>query len=255
MAVRIRLTGSDDSDALRHWSTVDLWSDGQRRPIRAEIPVSVDMEEKLAALREAEVGVDIPVPLSISTQTDGELLKYLMSPALSGWTYHYLRLGCSFRNGRGERFTGAELSVRLTRSDPGDEQPAAWSMTPLTLLDGDDRTDTLTVGADLKFVKGEKARQTKATQGTLVRAYGLLTANPAWRFTPTRIRDLEGSFQLGLIVRSPVESRLGGDVALNVVVEKPRRLAPVLSATVKGAKRLEVSFQGGGQSAAVRELV
>ncbi len=254
MAVRIRLTDYDDSDELRHWSTVDLWSDGQRHPTLTEAPMSVDMDKKLAALREAEVGVDIPVPLSISTQTDSELLKYLTSPAMSGWIYHYLRLGCSFKKGKGERFTGADLSVQLRRSDPGDEHPAAWSMTPLTMLDGDERTDTLTVGADLKFIKGEASRQAKARQGTLVRAYGLLTADPAWRFTATRIRDLEGSFELGLIVRSPVESRLGGEVALNVVVEKPRRLAPVLSATVKGAKRLEVSFQGGGQSAAVREL-
>ncbi len=244
-----------NSDEARHWSRVDLWSDGVRHREFTEAPLSVDGETEPASLREARVGLDIPLQLTTENVTDQELLRYLNSPSMSGWSYHLLRLACSFKSGSGERFASGELDVHLRVRDAIESQAVAWSITPLVLLDGDDRTDTFTVGAGLKFVNAQASRQTKASQGALVRAYGMLTADPGWRFAPTRIRDLDGTFELGLIVRSPSDALVHGEVNLDIVLEKSRWLPIQRSAKVNGAVRLEAVFQGAGQPAAVHLLI
>jgi len=244
-----------NSDQARHWSSVDLWSDGVRQREFVEAMVTVEEEAERASLREAMVGLDIPLPLTNKTVSDQELLRYLNSPSMSGCSYHLLRLACSFKTGAGERFASGELNVHLRVRDAVETQAVAWSITPLELHDGDDRTDTFTVGAELKFVKAQASRQTKASQGALVRAYGMLTADPGWKFTPTRVRDLEGTFELGMIVRFPSDALVRGEVSLDIVLEKSRWLRLTRSAKVNGAVRLEADFQAAGQSGAVRQLI
>ena len=51
------------------------------------------------------------------------------------------------------------------------------------------------------------------------------TATPSWRFTATRVGDLEGIFELGLIVRSLSGGVTTGKLTLNVLVEQQRRPA------------------------------
>jgi len=239
MAISIKT--SDASDELKYWTGVDLWSDGQRYPVLYEAPAQALTPGE--GLRNALVGADDPLPLTADTVTDGELRQYLSSPAMSRWSYHLLRLACSFKKGTGERFARADLNVNLKAQDGELESAVAWSMSPLALLDGDERTDTLTVGAGLKFVNAEVSRQAKASQGTLLRAYDLLTASPSWRFTATRIGELEGIFQLGLVVRSPSGVGFNGTVYLDVVVEQQRRLGRNRSAKIKGASSLKVETQ------------
>ena len=52
------------------------------------------------------------------------------------------------------------------------------AMSPQVTLDEDERTSTMTIGANLKFLSAEVGRQARAGQGTLLRAYGLLSASP-----------------------------------------------------------------------------
>jgi hypothetical protein len=231
-----------DSEEAKHWSAVDLWSDGQRRPLYSEALMPADQVAEFDALREAGIGVGTPVPLTASTVTDSELLPYLASPAMSGSTYFLLRLACSFKKGKGERFSSADLKVRLTRQDTGRPQAIAWSMSPPVMLDGDDRTDTFTLGAGLKFINAAVSRQHTASQGTLVRTYGLMTSSPAWGFTATPAAELEGSFELGMIVCAPAGAGVTGQFTLDVVVDQPHRLTPDKSATVKGAASTQVPF-------------
>ena len=51
------------------------------------------------------------------------------------------------------------------------------------------------------------------------------TATPSWRFTATRVGDLEGIFELGLIVRSLSGGVTTGKLTLNLLVEQQRRPA------------------------------
>ena len=238
--------GADDgADEVRHWSAINLWSDGKRRQLFSEGTASPEDIREEEAFREAKVGADQPLLLTASTVADGDgLRQYLLSPAMSRWDYHLLRLACSFKKGAGERFARADLSIDLRQVEDGQEHPVAWSMSPLVLLDGDDRTDTITVGAGLKFVTAEVSRQVKASQNSLLRAYGLLTANPSWKFTATRAGDLEGIFELALIVRSLRGGAVQGKLTLDVLVEQQRRLGPSRSAEIKGASSLLVGYSG-----------
>jgi len=230
------------SGEKRHWSEVDLWSDGQRRRQYAEAPMSVKESARLEAVRKARVEADIPLPLTTTTVTDGEVLQYLRSPAMSGWSYYLLRLACWFKEGQGERFTRADLHIGLGQPGAQEEPAVAWSMSPLVVLDGDERTSTWTIGADLKFLTAEAGKQVKAGQGTLLRGYGLLSADPSWRFTATRIANLEGTHQLGMIVRAADVAHVAADVTLDVAVERQRRLALSRLAHIKGAATMKIEF-------------
>lgn len=245
MAISVNASGEK-----RHWSTVDLWSDGQHRPVYAETALDDEQIAQLEALREASVEADIPLPLTTSTVTDDEVLQYLRSPAMSSWSYFLLRLSCWFKQGSNERFTEADLRTNLACAGATDGQPpVAWSMSPLVVQDGDEQTATLTIGADLKFLNAQISRQAKTSQGTLVQAYGLLSSRPSWRFTATRIGKLEGTFQLDMIVRAAAGVHATADVALDVALERHRRLAPSRPAKVKGATKVEIDFPADGQHA------
>jgi hypothetical protein len=110
-------------------SAVDLWSDGKRRQWFGEIPMTLEDNEELQALREAKLGADLPLLLTASALTDEELRQYLLSPAMSRWSYHLLRLACSFKKGVGERFARADLSIDLRYAEEGQERPITSGVT------------------------------------------------------------------------------------------------------------------------------
>lgn len=58
----------------------------------------------------------------------------------------------------------------------------------------------------------------------------------------TRAGDLEGIFELALIVRSLSGGAVQGKLTLDVLVEQPRRMGPGRSAEVKGASSLLVGY-------------
>ena len=134
-----------------------------------------------------------------------------------------LQLACSFRPARDWIFTGARLTVVLARAD-GKAAPApiAYSLRPLSELDGTARENNVEIGADVKFVSA-KAGQTSSRGGKVfVRGYGLQESTSFWEFTPTRARPLEGAFWLWLIAKAPLETDLAITSSLLVRVS-PRR--------------------------------
>jgi hypothetical protein len=239
---------------------VNLWSDRQRRPVYGERPLTTAEWNRLNALRNAGVGADIPLALSgvaVSQVVAGatehaDLLAYLASADQSGWSYHLARLACSFKEGKGESFIEAELTVELFGEDDDELLPTVWSLTPAKVLDGDERSYEFGFTTSLKFLQTSTTRQRKGPQGTLVQGYGLLTSTARWRFTPTEVARLEGDFELGLIVRVPRAVPAHAVVTLDVVLEKPRRLAPARQAEVRGAASRTIVFEGPGQQARSR---
>ncbi|MGW0947842.1 hypothetical protein ACWD4O_35545 [Streptomyces sp. NPDC002623] len=252
----IEVRGPSGVSERRHWSTVDLWSDRQHRPVYGEQPLTAAEENRLNALRHAGVGVDIPLALSADSAhiaagaaEHADLLAYLASADRSGWSYHFARLACSFKEGKGEYFTGADLTVELFGDGDDEMRPTIWSLTPAKVLDGDERSHEFGFTSSLKFLQVSTTRHRKAPQGKLVQGYGMLTSMARWEFTPTAVARLDGDFELGLIVRVPRDVPAHAVVTLNIVVEKPRKLAMNRKAAVRGAASRTIVFEGPGQPA------
>ena len=134
-----------------------------------------------------------------------------------------LQLACSFRPAKDWRFTGARLTVVLARAD-GKAAPApiAYSLRPLSELDGTARENNVEIGADVKFVSAKAAQKSTRGGKMFVRGYGLQESTSFWEFTPTRARPLEGSFWLWLIARAPLETDLAITSSLLVRVSARR---------------------------------
>jgi hypothetical protein len=145
-----------------------------------------------------------------------------------------LQLACSFRPARDWIFTGARLTVVLARAD-GKAAPApiAYSLRPLSELDGTARENNVEVGADVKFVSAKAGQKSSRGGKVFVRGYGLQESTSFWEFTPTRARPLEGSFWLWLIAKAPLETDLAITSSLLVRVS-PRRWWRAASARAEG---------------------
>jgi hypothetical protein len=145
-----------------------------------------------------------------------------------------LQLACSFRPARDWIFTGARLTVVLARAD-GKAAPApiAYSLRPLSELDGTARENNVEIGADVRFVSAKAGQKSSRGGKVFVRGYGLQESTSFWEFTPTRARPLEGSFWLWLIAKAPLETDLAITSSLLVRVS-PRRWWRAASARAEG---------------------
>ena len=164
---------------------------------------------------------DVLVLTPATTEEDPRLRDHLAQEKSA--VFANLQLACSFRPAEDWIFKGAKLTVVLARAD-GKAAPApiAYSLRPLSELDGTAQENSVEIGADVKFISARAAQ--KATRGgkMFVRGYGLQESTSFWEFTPTRARQLEGSFWLWLIAKAPLETDLAITSSLEVRVS-PRR--------------------------------
>jgi hypothetical protein len=164
---------------------------------------------------------DVLVLTPATTEDDPRLRDHLAQEKDA--IFANLQLACSFRPARDWVFTGARLTVVLARAD-GKAAPApiAYSLRPLSELDGTARENNVEIGADVKFVSAKAAQKSTRGGKMFVRGYGLQESTSFWEFTPTRARPLEGSFWLWLIAKAPLETDLAITSSLLVRVS-PRR--------------------------------
>jgi hypothetical protein len=150
---------------------------------------------------------DVLVLTPATTEDDPRLRDHLAEEKSA--IFANLQLACSFRPAKDWRFTGARLTVVLARAD-GQKAPApiAYSLRPLSELDGTARENNVEIGADVKFVSAKAAQKSTRGGKMFVRGYGLQESTSFWEFTPTRARPLEGSFWLWLIAKAPLETDL-----------------------------------------------
>lgn len=206
------------STPVRGWQPV-------RRPDNAALPAE---DRPRASLGTPDVLVLTPA----TTEEDPRLRDHLAQEKSA--VFANLQLACSFRPAREWVFAGAKLTVVLARAD-GKAAPApiAYSLRPLSELDGTAQENSVEIGADVKFVSA-KAAQTSTRGGKMfVRGYGLQESTSFWEFTPTRARPLEGSFWLWLIAKAPLETDLAITSSLLVRVS-PRRWWRAASSPAEG---------------------
>jgi hypothetical protein len=164
---------------------------------------------------------DVLVLTPATTEDDSRLRDHLAQEKSA--IFANLQLACSFRPAKEWIFTGARLTVVLARAD-GKAAPApiAYSLRPLSELDGTARENNVEIGADVKFVSAKAGQKSTRGGKMFVRGYGLQESTSFWEFTPTRARPLEGSFWLWLIAKAPLETDLAITSSLLVRVS-PRR--------------------------------
>ncbi len=164
---------------------------------------------------------DVLVLTPTTTDDDGRLRDHLAQE--SSAIFANLQLACSFQPAKDWIFTGAKLTVVLARAD-GRAAPApiAYSLRPLSEMDGTARENNVEIGADVKFVNAKVGEKSTRGGEVFVRGYGLQESTSFWEFTPTRARPLEGSFWLWLIAKAPLETDLAITSSLLVQVS-PRR--------------------------------
>ena len=164
---------------------------------------------------------DVLVLTPATTEDDPRLRDHLAQEKSA--IFANLQLACSFRPARDWVFTGARLTVVLARAD-GQAAPApiAYSLRPLSELDGTAQENSVEIGADVKFISATAAQKSTRGGKMFVRGYGLQESTSFWEFTPTRARPLEGSFWLWLIAKAPLETDLAITSSLLVRVS-PRR--------------------------------
>jgi hypothetical protein len=175
---------------------------------------------------------DVLVLTPATTEDDPRLRDHLAQEKDA--IFANLQLACSFRPARDWVFTGARLTVVLARAD-GKAAPApiAYSLRPLSELDGTAQENNVEIGADVKFVSAKAAQKSTRGGKMFVRGYGLQESTSFWEFTPTRARPLEGSFWLWLIAKAPLETDLAITSSLLVRVS-PRRWWRAASSPAEG---------------------
>jgi hypothetical protein len=137
--------------------------------------------------------------------------------------FHLVRLACTFLPTEGGRITQAFVKVQCEPEGGA----TAWSMRPFRDEDITDTSTKATIGSKLGLEGiGTSGSQTTESRGKQSRPYitglGLQESSPTWKFTPTRGRDINGSFPLSLIVRSLKEIPAIGTVSIRCEEEQKR---------------------------------
>lgn len=223
-------------------------------PTLHEFSLRADQRQtrSLSGLKELRGAVDlgevISVPLDASLAGDDALLKHFLQKEGDGYRFHLLRLVCGFRPGKGETFDRAWLTFDLRREDGGPaNRPIAWSMEPERLSRPVEISTTVKLNSKLGFsgaeVGGEIGGGEKYSRDEVfLEAYKQQQATPFWEFRTTSKVDLQGSYRLSMVVRSPAAVVTGGEVSLSVGVKQTRYLLFYEEGKLQGHPALSFSL-------------
>jgi hypothetical protein len=197
------------------WRQAD-WQPGllvDRHGDALPVPMSEDIETG-PRRPTSEVRLAQPVIATLTPElADGDLRAFIRDQQA---VFHIAHFACGFKLALGERIDEATLHVslrdrpdfeRAPDQDPG--YPIAWSMQPLLRSGGTgDRTTTVRVGANLKFVN-VGIDHSRSSQGQIcIQARGELTSNPSWDIKRTRAYRLDRDERFVLIVRRDLRALL-----------------------------------------------
>lgn len=114
----------------------------------------------------------------------------------------------------------ASAAVELQLASPSSEPPPiAWSLSPEVAATPFELTTSFSVGPKLKILgaeAGAEIGESKTAHGedAFLRSTGLLTGRPSWVFARRKTVELEGSYRLILIIRTPAGAPLEVTVTL-----------------------------------------
>jgi len=167
-----------------------------------------------------EIAQPAVIPLTETLIGSDEELRAFWATEQNRYRYDYVSLSCCFGPAETTIFTKAWMEVELICQD-GEEKPVAWSMAPHEIIDSAKLTHTDKLGAEFKLLSGEVQQQVERSyKEWFLRAFRERSAQPYWEFRHTIQSPIAGSWNLALVVRSPVGVESSGKLSLRAVVEK-----------------------------------
>jgi hypothetical protein len=119
-----------------------------------------------------------------------------------------LPLAISIRPAKEEWLERVWVSVSLDLS--GDSAPTLWSMVPDRVSSTVSVDDTLTVGANLKFLKAKSERKRSREERLVsVTTFGLMESNGGWELSHVPGEALRGSYEFAAMIRTDETAEIG----------------------------------------------
>jgi hypothetical protein len=182
----------------------------------------------------SKISVGRPTIVEIRPDQTADLLP--PGSAADRARFGLLRLAISIWPATEEWLERVWVSVSLdSRRDPA---PTLWSMTPERASSTVSVDDTLTLGANFKFleVKSEKKRSREERLAS-VTTFGLMESTGGWELSRVPGESLRGSYEFAAVIRAEETAEIGGVAQYDATVG--RRRFGVISASC------EVSDNGG----------
>ncbi|MCX4545714.1 hypothetical protein [Streptomyces sp. NBC_01565] len=159
-------------------------------------------------------GVPYVRPLDSDALTDLGLREFAGQGAVRA--FRLLALQVNFAVDRDDLVLDATVGVILRNDSPTSPgAPLARTLEPMRLAGPVTRSSTVAVTAKLGIVEPQVTRQTTGSGGDpLLVADGLGSSEPVWFFRRTGRQNLEGSYQLMMVVEVPPAARASAMLAL-----------------------------------------
>lgn len=139
--------------------------------------------------------------------------------------FHVVHLGCSLDPDSEEPFERVDLKATLIGPKGQTKLPVVWSMTPLEATKEWKYTKEASLGAKLTFgplevEAGGGGGVEIPIEEMFIQGLGEGTSRPYWVLRDVPQRELSGTFRMSMVVESPRETRVEGQVTLEVTVRR-----------------------------------
>jgi hypothetical protein len=138
-------------------------------------------------------------------------------PAADGASYALVRAAITLWPSRDERFEQVWLSIAASGA-------VIWSMVPGHVGRSLSVGDTVTVGANFKFVEVKaESRSERQTAIPLITPFGLMEDLGGWELSGAGGEELRGSYEFAAVLRSPHRGgRISGGIHVDATVRRTR---------------------------------
>jgi hypothetical protein len=185
---------------------------------------------------ETKISVARPAIFPIRREDSANLLP--PGSAADRSRFAVLRLAISIRPACEEWLERVWVSVSL--DSDGDSAPTLWSMVPDRVSSTVRVENTLSVGANVKFLEAKAERKrSRDERSASVATFGLMESSGGWELSRVDGESLRGSYEFAAMIRADETAEIGGVAQYDATVG--RRRFGVISA------KCEVSGDGGSR--------
>lgn len=150
----------------------------------------------------SKIRISNPIAATLTPDdAEGDLRAFIRD---QGAVFDIVHFACGFKPIRNEQYNKADLVAHLGLGGSPIKYVAntiAWSMQPLVRTAGGDRTTTVRLGADLKFVNFGIDQSRLSPDQACIQASGELSESPSWEIRRTQAYALNCDERFTLIVR------------------------------------------------------
>ncbi len=199
-------------------------------------------EQQISAFLRGKSKISIGEPLNFSLlellAARGEAIAPEIQLQLKDYDFRVMQFSCSFTPAEGSRFFDALFSLELFDPENNQaEKPLAYDLYPVSLRSETkvSRKFNLSPQLNLQFGPLKLApgglTQEKVEEGLAYRsqieAFGLRTSQAGWKFTRTNQQEINGSYQLFVVIRQLKGRPVAVKYGMETRVEPVTHLLPI----------------------------